>query len=88
MIKDDAEVKVLTALSNPRFKWRTIGGISKETEIPPETVRQVVTVKSDRVVMSSVPNTKGEPLFALREKRRIESSAFRRIVSALKNRGD
>jgi len=88
MRKDETEEKILKALMNPKYSWRTIGGIAKETKVSPEIVRNIVTMKSNRVVMASAPNTKGEPLFASRDQRRIQTSAFRRIVSALKNRGD
>ncbi|MEO9385868.1 hypothetical protein [Chromobacterium phragmitis] len=88
MANDDAEEKILKALENPKFKWRTIGGIAKEAKVSPDIVRAVVTQRSERIVKSSVPNTKGEPLFTLREKHRVQTSAFRRLVSALKNRGD
>jgi hypothetical protein len=88
MSKDETEEKVLKALENPKFRWRTIRGIAKETEISPEIIRTVVTMKSDRVVMASVPNTKGEALFTSRNQRRSQAGTWGRIVSALKNRGD
>lgn len=88
MVKDDTEEKILKSLENPKFRWRTIRGISTETKISPDIVRTVVTVKSDRVVMASAPNAQGEALFSSRNHRRNQASPFRRIMSALKNRGD
>lgn len=88
MNHDDAEKKIIEALENPNFEWRTILGIANEAQLTPEVVHTVVTTKCDRIVKSCVPNTKGEPLFRLREKHRVQTGAFRRIVSALKNRGD
>jgi hypothetical protein len=88
MNKDETEEKILKALENPKFRWRTIRGLARETEISPEIIRTVVTIKSDRVVMASAPNTKGEALFTSRHQRRRQAGTLRRIVSALKNRGD
>ncbi|AZP12183.1 hypothetical protein [Undibacterium parvum] len=82
------EQKIQTALENPKFMWRTISGISNETKVSTDTVRKVIVSKGDRVVMSSVPNTKGESLFASREKHRQQTSPFKRLISAFKNRGD
>lgn len=82
------EKKVFLAFGNPKFKWRTIDGIANEAKVPPDTVRVIVNEKTEQIVKSSVPNAKGEPVFMLREKRRLQTSAFLRLISALKNRGD
>jgi len=67
MTEQELKQKVFEALDNPKYKWRTIGGISRETGIAFETVYYTVYKYRDEVVGSAVSSDTNEPLFTTRE---------------------
>lgn len=77
---------VISALSETRYKWRTISGISKETGLSVDKIKEIIGAQSDQVVQSSALTPKGEPLFTTREKHHKETSAWSRIGLAIRNR--
>ena len=79
--------KLRAAFENPKYKWRTIKGVAKETGLSRESVKTYVTDHGEYIVRSSVRNTKGEQLFASRQVYRNKAGIFRRITSGIKNRG-
>lgn len=78
--------RVLAALGNDKFKWRTVRGIAKEAEMREDEVRLVLKLKEDEVVQSSIPSTKGEDLFTLRETFASNSSIGTQLLGAFKGR--
>jgi hypothetical protein len=86
--KTPEENAVFRALENPKYKWRTIAGISKETNVPPEQVMDIVTRFKEYIAKSSVQSQAGEDLYTLRSKFIREESSFRKLVGAIKNRID
>jgi len=81
------EEKLKRAFINPKYTWRTIRGISKETGLSNEVIQSYVASHGGVIVKSSSRNARGEQLFASREVYRSKASPFRRISAALKNRG-
>lgn len=79
--------KVVKALENPKYTWRTVRGISKEIKIWPDIVRSSLSANGDIIVQSTANNEKGEPLFASRKIYKDKVSPYLRIFSAIKNRG-
>lgn len=77
---------VLKALENPKYKWRTIDGISAEAKLDPSLVRRVISEAPDQIVRSSVPSESGQALFATREHIRKVSSVGAKLLGAIKNR--
>ena len=39
---DTSTSEVLKALENPKFRWRTVGGVSGDTGIPDRAVREIL----------------------------------------------
>lgn len=81
------EKKLKGAFKNPKYTWRTVRGVAKETGINQEIVKNYVINHGDQYIKSSSTNARGEVLFADREVYRSKASPVRRIISAIKNRG-
>lgn len=67
-ISDPKEREVFTALSDPRWDFRTIPGISKTTGIAEDDVRLILQKYPKLVRMSAVPDSQGRQLFTLRSR--------------------
>ena len=80
--------KVLKALEDERYTWRTINGIAAEVKVPKTVVVETITDLSRQgvVVRSSTPSTTGEPLFTSRKHLRETASVTGRLIAAFKNR--
>ena len=63
---DDA-LRVLRALSNPKWDFRTIGGIARDTKLSREQVEQVLADHQDLFRQSRLTHN-GEPLYTLLDK--------------------
>ena len=80
--------KVVAALENPKYKWRTIRGIAKETGLAADAVVDVLTGAADNVVRSSVPSKDGDALFTTRARFRQSASVAQKLRGAFTNRLD
>jgi len=87
MIDHQTTEAVKGALDNPKYKYRTIRGISKETKIPSATVEEVLDFELENVVRSRYKNQFGEQLYTSRHKVR-HGSFLSRLTAALANRAD
>lgn len=87
MPTDSDRSKVLHALRNERFTWRTINGISAETDLAPGVVAELIKQNAEDIVQSSITNERAEALFTTRERLRKDRSPLARLSSALRNRG-
>jgi hypothetical protein len=85
--QDETEL-VLKALSNPKYQWRTVAGIAKETGLDPDIVTDVLGRLKDRMVRSTRSTKDGQEVFATRERFRQFASPWTKILGALKNRAD
>jgi hypothetical protein len=86
--KTPEENAVFRALENPRYKWRTIPGISKETGVPRDQVLEILTRFSEYIVKSAVMSKAGEDLYSLRSKFIREESSIKKLIGAIRNRID
>lgn len=77
---------VLSALENPKFKWRTLEGIVKDTGLDVSTVTANISSNAQVIIKSSIPDPKGNDLFTTREHYREKSSIFERLQSAITNK--
>jgi hypothetical protein len=82
----DVLKKVIAALENPKYKWRTIGGIAKETRLTADAVVNVLTSAAETIVRSSVPSKDGDALFTTRARFRQSASVAERLRGAFTNR--
>jgi hypothetical protein len=67
-IADPRERKVLEALSDPEWDFRTVAGISKATGLLEPDVTAVLEKYPDLVRKSPVPDAKGRELYTLRSR--------------------
>lgn len=80
--------RVICALNDKKYKWRTISGLSQATGISPERVKKIISENSGMIIQSSALSPEGDSLFATRSKHSKEASTWERIGSALRNRAD
>lgn len=75
---------VAEALQNPKYVWRTVEGIARETKLPPGDVLYALESDlSDSVVRSSIPDRKGRSLYATRDRYLKRRSVVNRVLSVL-----
>lgn len=60
--------KIFEALSNHKFDFRTINGISKETNLSNSRVKKILLKYPHLVRKSAIPDYQGHGLFTLRSK--------------------
>jgi len=78
--------RVLTALENPEYNWRTVEGVSNETGLGQDEVAHILSSLSDQIVQSSVPNKKGQALFTTRRKYYRNGNLAGRLLSVFSDR--
>ena len=83
---DDDIQKVILALKNNQYKWRTVRGIARDSGLATDLVNLALKAKEDAIVQSSVPSTKGEDLFTLRETFSANTSIGSQFIGAFKGR--
>jgi hypothetical protein len=62
-INRDKIDRVIIALENPKYDWRTIEGVIEETQLPPEEVHKIIRELGSQVVKSKVPDNNGRALY-------------------------
>lgn len=77
--------RILTALANPSYRWRTIAGLSKETGIPESRVRELVEGTPDKVIRSRIPDAQGRPLYTTRAHYKQTHTAWERLVDQVRS---
>jgi hypothetical protein len=80
---DEKGQKVVRALENPKWDWRTIGGISEETGLEPSEVSSILK-SLPNVVQTS--DKSGRPLFTTRDHYDKRQNIANRILSAFLDR--
>ncbi len=78
--------KIIMALNDEKYKWRTPKGIAKQVGCREKDVLSVIFDKQDMIVKSSVPSTNGEPLFSTRVNYYKHRSFIDGILGGLKGR--
>jgi hypothetical protein len=77
---------VVDALENPKYKWRTVAGVSSDAGVEPLVVYRVIEKLGAQVVKSSVASTTGDELFTTRRHLRQKESLLSRVGAVLRNR--
>lgn len=70
---------VLHALGDPRWQFRTIGGIARETGLEPHDIRQVLESNPDLVRRPIVPDPEGRELYTLASKPPSRKERYARL---------
>lgn len=78
--------RVLRALEDDRYKWRTIRGIARSAHIKPENVEVILIEHQDDIVKSSLNSSRGEALYATRRHYKKNASLIEKIMAILRNR--
>ncbi len=79
-IKQALEKQVLAALADPRFEWRTVEGVSRDTQVAPDRVLQVIEAMPDLVIRSRIPDAEGRALYTTREHYKETHSSLERLL--------
>jgi hypothetical protein len=82
-ISEEAVQKVIRALENEDYDWRTLDGLSNETGLTPSEVQEVLYNLQGAVIQSSIPDKQGRALFTTRSHYKKNQSVGNRILSAL-----
>lgn len=87
-VLDEKGQRVVKALENPKWDWRTIDGVSEETGIDPHQVALILAFLPNVVdiVQSSVPDKRGRALFTTRNHYNQRQNLANRILSAFSDR--
>ena len=76
--------RVLEALNDKRYTWRTVHGISHDTHLPESQVEQIlVDSLADKVMRSSSPDNRGRSLFTSRARYKESRGLLGRLITAL-----
>ena len=79
----DATERVLRALEDQRFDWRTVEGVAEQVGVPQTTVRQILEEQKDAIVRSSIPDDAGRNLYTTRKHYRQTHGFAARLRNAL-----
>ncbi|MET1260052.1 hypothetical protein ABV409_11940 [Flagellimonas sp. DF-77] len=85
MDSKEIKEKIVKAMLESKYKWRTARGISKETDISIDQVYDFL-FHSDLIIKAKKANRYGKALFALRKKYDRESSFGLKVLNALTNK--
>ena len=58
--------RVLAALANPRYSWRTVDGVGRETGLDSVQVLRIIEGMPDLVMRSRIPDAQGRALYTTR----------------------
>ncbi|CAN1562991.1 hypothetical protein MCEMSE15_02768 [Fimbriimonadaceae bacterium] len=86
MSDHDIEQRVLDALGDARFRWRTVGGVASQLNVPEQKVREVISERTDQVLRSSVLSTDGSELYTTRSHFIETSTAYEKLIGAFKGK--
>jgi hypothetical protein len=68
IITDDKERKIFEALEDPKWDWRTVRALSRESGLEAGEVRAIIGKYPELIRKSEVPSQKGEDLYTLQSR--------------------
>ncbi len=69
VITDPDEIKVFMALDGPRYTWRTVSAVARQTGLSEERVLQILAKYNMQLTrLSETPGASGTPLVGLLER--------------------
>ena len=83
---DEFVQKVLKALEDDRFKWRTLHGIAKSSSLAEPDVEAVIEAHPDIIIKSRVPSVDGSALYTTRTHFLAKASPLEKLAGAFRNR--
>jgi hypothetical protein len=82
----DLRKKILGALEDPRYEWRTVDGAAEETGTQAAQVREILKDLKEEIVRSSIPDESGRELYTTRRHYRQTHGLGSRILNALSDK--
>jgi|GEM_PF-5505393 len=76
--------KILAALNDQKYTWRTAGGIATDTKLDLALVKEILLGWSDEVVIPPYVSQSGEPLYGSRT-RMLQNMTFSNVLSGVFN---
>jgi len=77
---------ILKALANAQYRWRTVPGVAKETDLTEDVVKRAIAQAAEHVVRAAATSEEGQELYTTRDRYRQTASVSERLLGALKNR--
>lgn len=82
----DLRKRIIDALEDPRYEWRTIDGVAEEIGVPPAQIREILEDLKQQIVRSSIPDESGRDLYTTRTYYRQTHGLGSRILNALSDK--
>lgn len=83
---DEKEIKIIGALENDKFKWRTIDGIANDTNISKEEIASIISKCDDLIIKSNIPSIDGKELFTTRKQLKKKATLSEKFAAVINNR--
>ena len=85
-MEPDSTRVVFEALEDPRYLWRTVDGVARQTGLTPKEVLAALEANPDRVLRARATAPDGASLYTTREHYQRRAGIGSRVLSALRNR--
>jgi hypothetical protein len=73
-------LSVIKSLENPKYKWRTVEGVSKESGLSKDLASFIIEHLPNVVIQSRVPDKKGRKLYATRKHYQKSNNGITRLI--------
>jgi hypothetical protein len=83
---DENGHKVVRALENPKYNWRTVDGIAQETGINANQVALILAFLPNKIDMVQSTDRNGRRLFTTRQHYNRTPNVLNRILSTFSDR--
>ena len=68
IITDEREIKMFGALENPKWDWRTVRALSRESGLDQEAIQKIIKMHPELIRKSDVQSQNGEDLYTLQSR--------------------
>jgi hypothetical protein len=68
IITDEREIKMFEALENPKWDWRTVRALSRESGLDQEAIKKIIKMHPELIRKSDVQSQNGEDLYTLQSR--------------------
>jgi hypothetical protein len=79
---DELKEKVISALENSDYDWRTLKGMSEDLGISQEKIKEIISKLDEIVVQSSTLDKDGNNLYTTRKHYNKTQSFLKRSINA------
>lgn len=83
--KDSPYNKVIEALNDSNYKFRTISGVARTTNLQKNEVNRIISERQDEIVQLSRKNQKGEKLYTTRTHYNQVASIKEKLIGVFLN---